>query len=305
MLRQIVDVWVAVTNTGGAVGFAPGVTSDEVLSVARPTLDRVAAGVDDLVVAVVDERVVGIGFLVTNDLALHSHWGTIKRLQRHPDVRESGVGAGLLRGLEEAAGARGLQRLVLTVRGGTGREGFYEAHGYRVEATLPDRIMLAPDDIREEHVMGKTLDGFSGLRLQVQRLDPELPLPAYAHPGDAGLDLYAREDVRLAPGERAVVPTGVAVSLPRGCVGLVHPRSGLAARLGLSLVNTPGTIDEGYRGEVKVIAINLDRSAPLALSRGERIAQLVVQRVETVSVVEVESLDETPRGEGGFGSSGR
>ena len=212
----------------------------------------------------------------------------------------------MLKGLEDAALDRGLTRLVLTVRGATGREGFYEQHGYRLEATLPDRIWLAPDDIREEHVMSKSLGGVDGgLRLQVKRLDPELPLPTYAHAGDAGLDLYAREDVSLAPGERAVVPTGVAIALPRGCVGLVHPRSGLAARMGLSFVNTPGTIDAGYRGEIKVIAINLDPVEPLAIARGERIAQLVVQRVETVDIVEVDSLDETPRGAGGFGSSGR
>lgn len=300
------DLWVDVTNAGGAVGFSAGVTGEQVRTLAEPALRRVTDGVDDLVVAEIDGRVVGLGFLATNDLALHSHWGTIKRLQRHPQVRASGVGAALLQGLEAAAVDRGLQRLVLTVRGGTGREGFYAQHGFRLEATLPARIKLEDGDIREEHVMSKDIvSGTSGLLLQVQRLDAELPLPAYAHAGDAGLDLYARSDVHLEPGERAVVPTGIAVALPRGCVGLVHPRSGLAARLGLSLVNTPGTIDEGYRGEVKVIAINLDRAAPLTLSRGDRIAQLVVQRVETVDIVEVESLDDTSRGAGGFGSSGQ
>lgn len=306
MVQQIVDLWVDVTNAGGAVGFSQGVHPDGVRTLAEQTLQRVASGRDDLVVAEIDGRVVGLAFLATNDLEVHHHWGTVKRLQRHPEVRASGVGAALLHGLEEAALARGLRRLVLTVRGGTGREGFYEQHGYRLEASLPDRIWLGADDIREEHVMSKALGSVDGgLRLQVQRLDPDLPLPSYAHAGDAGLDLYAREDVSLAPGERAVVPTGVGVALPRGCVGLVHPRSGLAARLGLSLVNTPGTIDAGYRGEVKVIAINLDPAQPLALSRGERIAQLVVQRVETVDVVEVDSLDETGRGASGFGSSGR
>jgi dUTP pyrophosphatase len=140
--------------------------------------------------------------------------------------------------------------------------------------------------------------------LPVRRLDPDLPLPAYAHPGDAGLDLCAAQDVVLAPGERAVVPTGLAVAVPEGYVGLVHPRSGLAARSGLSLVNAPGTIDAGYRGEVKVILVNLDPTEPIHLTRGQRIAQLLVQAVEQVTVLEVEELDATVRGDGGFGSSG-
>ena len=305
LTASLVDLWVDVTNAGGAVGFAAGVTPAMVAALSEPAFARVSAGTDDVVVAFIDDRVAGIGFLATNDLAIHAHWATIKRLQRHPDLRASGVGAALLDGLEDAARARGLERLVLTVRGGTGREGFYADHGYRVEAVLPRRILLDDGDFREELVMSKSLSGVSGQALRVQRLDPELPLPTYAHAGDAGLDLYAREDVTLAPGERAVVPTGVAIALPTGCVGLVHPRSGLAARLGLSLVNTPGTIDAGYRGEIKVIAINLDPSSPLHLGRGERIAQLVIQRVESVDVVEVESLDETARGAGGFGSSGR
>ncbi len=286
------------------MGFAAGVTSERVGTVAEPAFARVTAGIDDLVVAFRDDRPIGMGFLAINELALHEHWGTVKRLQRHPEARESGVGAALLVGIEDAARARGLERLVLTVRGWTGREGFYAAHGYRVVAVLPLRIRLGPGDLRDELVMEKDLTGSGGMRLRVQRLDSELPLPSYAHPGDAGLDLYAATDVTLAPGERAVVPTGVAIALPVGCVGFVHPRSGLAARAGLGLVNAPGTIDEGYRGEVKVIAINLDAAEPLRLKRGDRIAQLVVQRVETVAVEEVESLDETLRGTGGFGSSG-
>jgi len=140
--------------------------------------------------------------------------------------------------------------------------------------------------------------------LHVRRLDPDLPLPAYAHPGDAGLDLCAAQDVRLAPGERAVVPTGLAVAVPDGHVGLVHPRSGLAARQGLGIVNAPGTIDAGYRGEVKVIVVNLDPAEPIVLSRGQRIAQLLIQRVERVTVVEVDDLDETARAARGFGSTG-
>jgi dUTP pyrophosphatase len=141
--------------------------------------------------------------------------------------------------------------------------------------------------------------------LQVRRLDRGLPLPAYAHPGDAGLDLYAAQEVELAPGERASVPTGVAIAVPPGCVGLVHPRSGLAVRHGVSIVNAPGTVDAGYRGEVKVLLVNLDRETPVRLSRGDRIAQLLVQRVEQVRVIEVDSLEGTSRGEGGFGSTGR
>ena len=142
------------------------------------------------------------------------------------------------------------------------------------------------------------------LPLQVLRLDPGLPLPSYAHPGDAGADLLTAVDVTLAPGERALVPTGVAMAVPEGYVALVHPRSGLAARHGLSIVNTPGTIDSGYRGEIKVLLVNLDRSEPIELRRGDRVAQLVVQRVERVGFVEVDRLPESARGEGGYGSTG-
>jgi dUTP pyrophosphatase len=138
----------------------------------------------------------------------------------------------------------------------------------------------------------------------VRRLDPELPIPAYAHPGDAGADLVTAVDVELAPGERAVVPTGVAIALPEGYAGFVHPRSGLAAKAGLSLVNAPGTIDAGYRGEIKVILVNLDPHTPVHLARGDRIAQLVVQRVERAEFVEVAELPESVRAEGGFGSTG-
>jgi dUTP pyrophosphatase len=138
----------------------------------------------------------------------------------------------------------------------------------------------------------------------VQRLDPELPLPAYALPGDAGADIVTAEDVDLAPGERAVLPTGLAIALPPGHAAFVHPRSGLAARAGLGLVNAPGTIDAGYRGEIKVVVINHDRSQPLQLRRGERIAQLVVQRVEHAEFVEVAALPASERGAGGHGSTG-
>lgn len=142
------------------------------------------------------------------------------------------------------------------------------------------------------------------LEIQVVRLDPDLPLPAYAHPGDAGADLLTTVDVTLAPGERALVPTGVAIALPLGYVALVHPRSGLAARHGVSIVNAPGTVDAGYRGEVKVLLVNLDPAEPVELRRGDRIAQLVVQRVETARFVEVDVLPSSQRGTGGYGSTG-
>jgi dUTP pyrophosphatase len=139
--------------------------------------------------------------------------------------------------------------------------------------------------------------------LRVRRLDPEVPLPSYAHPGDAGLDLAAAAEVELPPGARAAVPTGIAVAIPAGWVGLVHPRSGLARRHGVTVTNAPGTIDAGYRGEVQVLLINLGRE-PVILRRGDRIAQLLLQRVGTAQVVEVDELDDTSRGAGGFGSTG-
>jgi dUTP pyrophosphatase len=140
--------------------------------------------------------------------------------------------------------------------------------------------------------------------IEILRLDPDLPLPSYAHPGDAGADLYAREDVTLKPGERALVPTGIALALPAGYVALVHPRSGLAHRSGLSIVNAPGTIDAGYRGEIQVCLVNLDPATPIELRRGDRIAQLVIQRFETAAFVEVEDLPASARGAGGYGSTG-
>ena len=139
----------------------------------------------------------------------------------------------------------------------------------------------------------------------VRRLHPDVPLPAYAHPGDAGADLVTTVEVTLAPGERALVPTGIAIALPEGYAAFVHPRSGLATRHGVSVVNAPGTVDAGYRGEIKVTLVNLDPREPVTLRPGDRIAQLVVQRVEHAVVHEVESLPGTARGEGGFGSTGR
>ncbi|WP_367650338.1 dUTP diphosphatase [Nocardioides sp. zg-DK7169] len=140
--------------------------------------------------------------------------------------------------------------------------------------------------------------------MRVRRLDRDLPLPSYAHPGDAGADLVTTVDLHLAPGERALVPTGIALALPEGYVALVHPRSGLAARHGLSILNTPGTIDAGYRGEVKVLLVNHDPREAIVLSRGDRIAQLVVQRFERAAFVEVDELPASVRGEGGYGSTG-
>ncbi len=135
-------------------------------------------------------------------------------------------------------------------------------------------------------------------------MDTGLPLPRYAHDGDAGLDLYSAKDLTLPPGGRALVGTGIAVAIPPGQAGFVQPRSGLAIRSGLSFVNTPGLIDSHYRGEIQVIAVNLDRDTPIEIRRGDRIAQLVIQPVTTVEVVDVDGLDVTTRGDGGFGSTG-
>lgn len=144
----------------------------------------------------------------------------------------------------------------------------------------------------------------SDVDVLVTRLDPDLPLPAYEHPGDAGLDLRSRVDCSLAPGERALVPTGIAIALPPGFAAFVHPRSGLALRHGIGVVNGPGTIDAGYRGEISVVLINHDPHASVDIARGDRIAQLVVQRVERARLVEVTELPGSHRGAGGFGSTG-
>lgn len=141
-------------------------------------------------------------------------------------------------------------------------------------------------------------------RVLLQQLDPELPMPAYARPGDAGADLMTTVDVSIAPGERVLVPTGISIALPAGHVAFVHPRSGLAARHGLSVVNTPGTIDSGYRGEIKVLLINHDLHESVTLARGDRIAQLVIQRYEHVEFVPVAELPASERGSGGYGSTG-
>jgi dUTP pyrophosphatase len=144
----------------------------------------------------------------------------------------------------------------------------------------------------------------SQLDVLITRLDPAVPVPGYARHGDAGADLCAAEDIDLAPGERALVRTGIAIALPEGYAGFVHPRSGLAARHGITLVNAPGTVDAGYRGEIKVILLNTDLVRAVSLRRGDRIAQLVVQRVENVTFREVPALPESARGDNGFGSTG-
>jgi dUTP diphosphatase len=138
----------------------------------------------------------------------------------------------------------------------------------------------------------------------IKRLDSDVPMPSYAHPGDAGADLTIAEDIELGPGERALVRTGLAIALPDGYAAFVHPRSGLAARHGVTLVNAPGTVDAGYRGEIKVTLLNTDRDRPVSFSRGDRIAQLVIQRVERAEFREVAVLPGSSRGDGGFGSTG-
>src|SRR6266702_2969122 len=143
-----------------------------------------------------------------------------------------------------------------------------------------------------------------GVGVLIQRLDPGLPLPERAHPGDAGADLFAAADIELAPGQRALVPTGVAIALPPGYAAFVHPRSGLAARHGVTVVNAPGTVDAGYRGEIKVTLLNTDSAVPVRLRRGDRIAQLVIQRVEHAAFHEVQRPPGSARGDGGFGSTG-
>lgn len=314
LAARLVDLWVRTTEAGGAVGFVAPVRPDQVEPAATALWSRAAAGLVDLAVAFDDGAPVGMGVLVPDDGMLTSHVATIRRLMSDPDRRGRGVGTAVLAALEQAAVRRGVERVVVEVRDGTDLPAWYARRGYAEDGVLPDRVRVAgaPVAVRimSKHV-GRTVDVDAGPRLAVRRLDDALPLPRYVHAGDAGLDLHARCDVELAPGERAVVPTGIAIAVPAGHVGLVHPRSGLAARAGVALVNAPGTIDEGYRGEVQVILVNLDRAEPVGIARGDRIAQLVVQRVERVRVEEVDDLPDPPadgtavRGAGGFGSSGR
>ena len=143
------------------------------------------------------------------------------------------------------------------------------------------------------------------VNVHIKLLDPELPAPAYAKPGDAGADLRSRIDFELEPGERALVPTGVAIALPEGYVGLVHPRSGLATKNGITIVNAPGTVDSGYRGEIRICLINLDTKTAVELQEGERVAQLVVVPFISAQFIPVAEIDETERGQGGYGSTGQ
>ena len=160
--------------------------------------------------------------------------------------------------------------------------------------TVPEDAPVAPFS----STGGKTL------AVQLKMLDDGLEAPSYAHPGDAGADLRSREDVVLAPGERRLVPTGVSIALPEGYVALIHPRSGLATMHGLTIVNAPGTVDAGYRGEISVTLLNTDREHAIELSRGDRIAQMVIQRVEYADFIVVGELSDSVRGSGGFGSTG-
>lgn len=144
-----------------------------------------------------------------------------------------------------------------------------------------------------------------GVQVLITRLDPDLPLPRYSKGGDAGADIVSRIDLTIAPGERSLVPTGIAIALPDGYVALVHPRSGLAIKHGITMVNSPGTVDAGFRGELQVILINHDPKESFICKRGDRIAQLVIQRVERADFVEVEHLPGSSRGTDGFGSTGR
>jgi dUTP pyrophosphatase len=143
------------------------------------------------------------------------------------------------------------------------------------------------------------------MKVLITRLDKDLPIPSYAKPGDAGADIYSRIDTELKPGERKLVPTGIAIAIPPGYAAFVHPRSGRAIKEGLSMVNAPGTVDAAYRGELQVILINHDSAQTIKIERGERIAQLVIQKVEHGEFIEVDELPGSPRGESGFGSTGK
>ncbi len=143
------------------------------------------------------------------------------------------------------------------------------------------------------------------MKVLIKRLDPDLPLPSYAKPGDAGADIYSRIDVELNPGERKMIPTGIAIALPPGFAAFVHPRSGRAIKEGLGMVNAPGTVDAAYRGELQVILINHDSQNSISIKRGERIAQLVIQKVEHAEFIELEELPGSSRGASGFGSTGK
>ncbi|GAC1510504.1 MAG: dUTP diphosphatase [Pseudarthrobacter sp.] len=165
-------------------------------------------------------------------------------------------------------------------------------------------VEIAADPVVSGSAPVAAAHGAPTLQVQLKMLDAGLEAPSYAHPGDAGADLRAREDVVLQPGERKLVPTGVSIALPDGFVALIHPRSGLATKQGLTIVNAPGTVDAGYRGEIAVTLLNTDAREAIELRRGDRIAQMVIQRVEYAQFVPVSELSESVRGAGGFGSTG-
>ncbi|WP_024365793.1 dUTP diphosphatase [Arthrobacter sp. TB 26] len=170
------------------------------------------------------------------------------------------------------------------------------------ETTAVDAAEATPAGMPEAQQAAEY--GTPTLTVKLKMLDDGLEPPSYAHPGDAGADLRAREDVVLAPGERRLVPTGVSIALPDGFVALIHPRSGLATKHGLTVVNAPGTVDAGYRGEIAVTLLNTDRHHAIELKRGDRIAQMVIQRVEYARFLPVQDLGGSVRGGGGFGSTG-
>jgi dUTP pyrophosphatase len=178
--------------------------------------------------------------------------------------------------------------------------------GIDVRAHRPAGLVVqsrSPDRAKDDDVSCACTEPGS-VEVLIRRIDPGLPLPARAHPGDAGSDLFAAADVELRPGQRAIVGTGVCIALPAGYAAFVHPRSGLALRHGVTIVNAPGTVDAGYRGEIKVILLNTDAERPVTFRRGDRIAQLVIQRVESPVFREVATLPGSQRGEGGHGSTG-
>ena len=330
LVDTLVRLWVAAAAEGRTVGFDRSATHDSLGHAVAPHWDAVIDGTTDLLVAPDAVTPQGFALLARDTTApAWAHRGRVDLVlapggEDHDDLAEA-----LLAGVEERARQRELDTLaVLLPVGARAMAAPFRARGYAVVARLPRwlRVEGTPTDAevllrdtappsgavadepppeRPAGAAGAATLGRSGVRLPIRRLDPDLPLPRYARPGDAGLDLHAREDRILPPGTRAVMPTGVAVAIPAGYVGLVHPRSGAAVRSGLSIVNTPGTIDAGYRGELQVPLINLDPSAKIVVRRGDRIAQLLIQRVEHAELEEVEALPDGVRGVDGFGSTGR
>lgn len=325
LIEDVVALWTAAANHGEAVGFAPPVGAEQVARAVAVHWDRVIDGVSDLIVAFDEDVLVGFALLArSQEGPAAAHRGRLETLQRAADHAGTGIGSVLLDAVRAQAESHGIGRLTLTMREGTGAERFYLRNGFRQVARLPDWVriggrpiaaLVLTADLSVEPggaaaapgvAAGEPVDTpVGGVVVPVLRLDPDLPLPRYAQPGDAGLDLHARVHRILPPGTRTVMPTGIAVAIPPGYVGLVHPRSGSAVRDGLSIVNSPGTIDAGYRGEIKVPLINHDPSAKIVLHRGDRVAQLLLQRVEHAVLHEVDTLPDGSRGAEGFGSTGR